>query len=318
MKMMSNVFDQDKEPYDRDPSKNTFSNFLLSSDLYESYEVSKDNIQDLIDVLNGDVRISIYCKDCGESRVFSMKQMIVPFENSQGDMCMESLGEELLKQQITQKLCATSLPGEKSPEKEWYWTDCKTKEFTRVMIFQFQCTMNDQHYTDYIVRADGNKLLKIGQFPSVADLTFPELDEYKKVLPSTDRKEFGRALGLYAHGIGAGSYVYLRRIFERLLMKAKEIAGSAINENEFSKAHVDEKITMLSDYLPNMLTSNPTIYGILSKGIHALSEEECLEYFPVLKECIYMILGEWEEMRKKKEQETALTSALSKITSKIK
>ena len=31
-----------------------------------------------------------------------------------------------------------------------------------------------------------------------------------------------------------------------------------------------------------------------------------------------MILGEWDETRKKKEQETALTSALSKITANIK
>ena len=75
---------------------------------------------------------------------------------------------------------------------------------------------------------------------------------------------------------------------------------------------------MLKDFLPKMLTNNPTIYGILSKGIHALSEEECLAYFPVLERCIYMILGEWEEMRKKEEQETALSSSLSKISSNIK
>lgn len=286
--------------------------------MYESYEVSKDNIQDLIDVLDGNVRINIYCKDCGEPRIFSMKEVLCPFGNPQEDVSMGSLGKELLRQQQLQEMCSAPLPGEKRPEKEWIWTNCRTQEFTRVMVFQFQCAMDARHYTDYIVRAEGNMLVKIGQFPSIADLTFPELDKYKKVLSSTDRKEFGRALGLYAHGIGAGSYVYLRRIFERLLMQAKEIAGSAINESEFSKAHVDEKITMLSDYLPNMLTSNPTIYGILSKGIHELSEKECITYFPVLKECICMILGEWEEIRKKKEQETALASALSKISSSIK
>ena len=178
--------------------------------------------------------------------------------------------------------------------------------------------MNPEHRLDYIALVEGDVFKKVGQYPSVADLSFPQLDTYKKVMSTDDRREFGRALGLYASGIGAGSYVYLRRIFERLLMKAKENAGTAIDEQSFNQAHVDEKITMLKDFLPKMLTNNPTIYGILSKGIHALSEEECLAYFPVLERCIYMILGEWEEMRKKEEQETALSSSLSKISSNIK
>ena len=117
MNIMSNVFDQEKEPYDRDPRKNTFSNFLVKSGLYESYEISKDNIQDLIDVLDGNVRINIYCKDCGEPRIFSMKEVLFPFENSKGDMRMISLGLELSHQQQLQEICATISPGEKRPEK---------------------------------------------------------------------------------------------------------------------------------------------------------------------------------------------------------
>ena len=53
-------------------------------------------------------------------------------------------------------------------------------------------------------------------------------------------------LGLYASGIGAGAYVYLRRIFESLLEQAKGKAGDAIDIKAFNNAHVGEKITMLS------------------------------------------------------------------------
>ena len=42
------------------------------------------------------------------------------------------------------------------------------------------------------------------------------------------------------------------------------------------------------NYLPDMLTSNSTIYGIISKGIHELSEDDCITYFPVLQECIFL------------------------------
>ena len=75
---------------------------------------------------------------------------------------------------------------------------------------------------------------------------------------------------------------------------------------------------MLGGYLPEVLINNTTIYGILSKGIHELSEEECRKYFPVVKECIYQILGMWESLRKKQADEAALSKALSAITTSIK
>lgn len=75
---------------------------------------------------------------------------------------------------------------------------------------------------------------------------------------------------------------------------------------------------MLEGYLPEVLIKNTTIYGILSKGIHELSEEECVKYFPVVKECIYQILGMWESLRKKRDDEAALNKALNAVTESIK
>ena len=79
-----------------------------------------------------------------------------------------------------------------------------------------------------------------------------------------------------------------------------------------------ERIKMLQGYLPEMLTKNTTIYGILSKGIHELSEDECRKYFPVVKKCIYQILGMWECERRKQADEIALNKALSTISLSIK
>ena len=81
---------------------------------------------------------------------------------------------------------------------------------------------------------------------------------------------------------------------------------------------MSERVKMLDGYLPEVLINNTTIYGILSKGIHELSEEECRKYFPVVKECIYQILGMWESLRKKQADEAALSKALSAITTSIK
>lgn len=320
MKIMVNAFDQNEQPYDRDPSQNTFAQFLVNSGLYESYEVSAANIHDLIDVINGNVRINIYCKECEESRIFSMKEVLFPFDNSRGELVMRSLGNELSQNQRVQELCETPGPGEQSVEKEWYWTNCQTKAYTRVMVFQYQCALNEQHYTDYVVRANGNIIIKIGQYPSVADLAFPELKDYKKILSKDDMREIRRAIGLYAQGIGVGSFVYLRRIFEHLIDSAKNTAISEgkFDEESYVKAHVDERIKMLKDYLPAMLVDNPVFYSIVSKGIHELSEEECTTYFPVLKDAIFVILRQWEQLRQEKEANAQLAASMAKIASKIK
>ena len=186
------------------------------------------------------------------------------------------------------------------------------------MKLEYICSMNEEHHLDYIVLATDNSMMKIGQYPSVADMTFPKLDAYKHVISKEDRKELGTAIGLFASGVGAGSYVYLRRILERIIYKAKETAGDTVNDEKFEQAKMAERIKMLEGYLPETLTKNTIIYGILSKGIHELSEEECLRYFPVVKECIYQILGMWESERKKQADEAGLNKALNAITTSIK
>ena len=75
---------------------------------------------------------------------------------------------------------------------------------------------------------------------------------------------------------------------------------------------------MLKDYLPTALVNNTVFYGVVSKGIHELSEEECLEYFPVLKSFIFLVLRQWEKNRKDSEDEKELSNSLQRISEKVK
>ena len=316
--MRHNIFDE--IPLNAVSGKdNVFANFLQTDGLYDFMEINEDNIQDLILLLNGNVRMSVYCKECKTERVFTMSPYI-HFIDEMNECYSQKLSEEVLRVQREYALDNTTSP-DRFVSKEntvWKWKNWQIEEVSRILVFKFVCSMNDEHHLDYIVSTEGNRFRKIGQYPSVAVLTFPELDVYKKVMSNDDRKEFGRAIGLYASGIGVGSYVYLRRILERLLEQAKQKAGDGIDIEAFEKARVGEKITILSSYLPSALTSNAVLYSILSKGIHELTEEECLVYFPVLKDCLYMILDQWEEMRKKEEKEKSINAALSKIATNIK
>ena len=78
----------------------------------------------------------------------------------------------------------------------WKWKESQIEEVSRILVFKFICSMNEEHHLDYIVLTTDKSMMKIGQYPSVADMTFPELDAYKHVISKEDRKELGTAIGL--------------------------------------------------------------------------------------------------------------------------
>lgn len=293
---------------------NVFATFLQTSSLYEYKEISKDNITDLIDLLEGKVRISVYCKECKQERVFNMKPVEYYYQTDiRGSAIGCSLASEIknIQYKIHNKENGTGI---------WKWKEKEEKmaEAARVMKLEYICSMDQEHHLDFIILTTDNSMIKIGQYPSVADLTFPELDAYKHVISKEDRRELGTAIGLFANGVGAGSYVYLRRVLERLVRQAKENAGDSIDEATFTKAKMADQIKMLEGYVPDILVKNTSIYGILSKGIHELSKKECLQYFPVVKQCIYQILGMWEDLWRRQKAEAALNRELNAITTSIK
>ena len=58
---------------------------------------------------------------------------------------------------------------------------------------------------------------------------------------------------------------------------------------------------LLKGFLPEALIENADIYRILSKGVHSLSESECLQYFETVKIGIeYLLNGELERREKEK------------------
>lgn len=177
----------------------------------------------LILLLAGKVRIGDYCKECKAERVFTMNPYI-HFVDGPNNCYSLKLSEEVLS--VQNEYVSKNIPSVGSPAgKEntpWEWKNWQVEEVSRILVFQFVCSMNEEHHLDYIVLTTNNSMMKIRQYPSVADITFPELDAYKHAISKDDRKELGTAIGLFASGVGAGSYVYLGRILERLVYREKE------------------------------------------------------------------------------------------------
>jgi hypothetical protein len=188
---------------------------------------------------------------------------------------------------------------------------------------ELACSRNGEHKLLFLLQIDAKEktIQKIGQYPSIADLNMHDVKKYAGVLGKTVFPELTKAIGLAAHGVGVGSFVYLRRIFEGLVESAHQAAKGEQDwaEEEYEKARMGEKIQLLHRHLPSFLVENRAIYGILSKGIHELSEAECLDAFPVVKMGIEIILDaklEEEARRKKLEAAKKSIQALAATTTR--
>lgn len=178
----------------------------------------------------------------------------------------------------------------------------------------------DLLYLFFQVDEENDVFRKVGQNPSVADFHLAKVKKYTKYLDNARRREFTKAIGLYANGVGIGSFVYLRRIFEALIFEAGEklIAQGVITNDDFYPKHMDEKIEAAKSELPDFLVENKSIYGILSKGVHELSEDECMTYYDVVKKGIELILDEKIEKEEKEKIRNALSASIASIAGKIK
>ena len=320
MPMPRNIFvEEAKRKRKRNSQDNTFGKFLSNQGLYDKIFISKENIFDLIDLVGGHVKVDIYCPECGESRVFSCKAIrFYWFDDHDEEIKSYLLEDKIISWQQLQDKSRSEASDDS--EENWKWINPSLEIDTRLIVFNFVCAMDPTHHLDYTVLINGNTMKKIGQYPSVADLSFPELKDYRKVMSKEDEKELKRAVGLFAAGIGVGSFVYLRRIFERIIVSASEraITEGKLKKENVETAPISNKIKLLSEYLPELLVNSPVFYGIVSKGIHELSEEDCLEFFPIMKSFIVMILRQWEKKRRDEEENQQLEASLNSIATRIK
>lgn len=160
---------------------------------------------------------------------------------------------------------------------------------------------------------------KIGQYPTIADIEIGKYKKFSKVISKQYLRELNKSIGLATNGVGIGSFVYLRRIFESLIESYHITAKNNDNwdEKEYTRSSIVKKIELLKKYLPGVIVKYKTIYSIISKGIHELKEQECLEYFPIVKDAIIAILEQdylnRENEEKQKELETNIKSVFSKL-----
>lgn len=276
---------------------------LVNKGLYDSIDITIDDVPELIKYLSksefSDNTIDCFCVHCGTNRVFS-------YSNSE---VHENTG--LMRINIFDDVSGRA----RVPKEKEIFNSYLNKRY----VLTYCCTRDKSHSILFDLIIGSDKIIKIGQYPSVADLVIPEIAKYKSVLGGQYR-EFSKAVGLFAHGIGIGSFVYLRRIIENLVFnKYKEVSDKLdISEDDFERLRFDEKIAELKEFLPSVLVENKNIYGIVSKGIHELSEEDCREMFPYVKAGIELILDDLLAEKERKEKEKVFEKFVAQKTGELR
>lgn len=296
--------------------------FLVEYGLYDKQKIGYEDFNDLINLLSGKVKMDVYCNKCKTKRIFlpEANKIKLPKENSFVRMnVFDEYGDSEENRQIRESM----------EEQEQREEQKRFEHFLKdnsLITLKYVCSKEESHNLTYILFIEGEYIRKIGQYPSYADIDIPQAEKYKKELGNVYYNEFKRAIGLYSSNVGIGSYVYLRRIVEKIILDAFQeaiVAGAItkeqveLDENNHQR-RVEDKINLLSNYMPKSLVENKGVYGIISKGIHELSEEECMQYFPVLKQLIKMCLDEVIEKKRKIQDEAELKKRINAITSEIK
>ncbi|WP_162901335.1 hypothetical protein [Breoghania sp. L-A4] len=146
-----------------------------------------------------------------------------------------------------------------------------------ISFVRYECSADKDHVIDVIMKLDVAYWQKIGQYPTLADISKAELRKYRSVLTSEYQSELNKAIGLASHGANIGAFVYLRRVFEGLI-ELRAIEQNMAEMKEFKEARIGEKIDLLKEHLPKIMVDNKKIYGMLSAGVHDYTEDKCGGY----------------------------------------
>jgi len=179
------------------PEAPTFDDLLIDAPLYAKLKATEIDFMSTLRARN--FQIDAYCVHCEKESTFKTQR---------------SYGS-----------------GSGMPSPEWDWMFKKS-----IFWADLYCQREQSHVYEYFFQYDGVHLSKIGQYPSIEDISGSDIKRFRGLLEDDYFLELKRATGLASHGIGIGSFVYLRRIFERLVEQHREEFEKGAGPIENSKA----------------------------------------------------------------------------------
>ena len=168
-----------------------------------------------------------------------------------------------------------------------------------IIVYTYKCTMNPLHYQtmELLYTLDNNvvTIRKIGQKPINTDLRDSYSNEYKNILKKYNAfDDYRKYEQSESRDLLAGACTYLRRILEKMVNIM--IGDNSINDEDRNNAkHFEEKLKLVKNQFdPDIQDVIHESYGLLSKGIHELNNDEIDSFYALMAEVINVQL-EYEQ-----------------------
>jgi hypothetical protein len=240
---------------------------LVDDPLYTRYELGELDWGGLIRRALDNGALDVWCPECERLSVYRV-------ESGYG------------RDELAQKLSV----------KTWFTVEARCTRDHRTLGTGGRC---DGRLVVLFAR-DGKFACKAGIHPPKTTLDLAGLDAaVTGELDAALREDLGRAVSLRAHGVGAGSFVYLRRVLAGLLEQAHRRAAAAPgwNESRYQKTGGAERVRLLAAELPPRVAETAPLFAILDRGADQLTEAECHAHFDLLFQAITILLRERNDGR---------------------
>lgn len=194
---------------------------------------------------------------------------------------------------------------------------------------EYQCMHCQKEKREFFVKIANDKswMMKVGQFPAWDISGDPNIEkmlgEYKSY--------YKKGLICESQGYGIGAFGYYRRIVEEIIDQLLEDITELISGEDQERYLValektketivaQEKIELVKELLPPILRPdgiNPlqVLHSALSEGLHAKSDEECLEYSDQCRSIIVYLVN---QISLSKQSSKIFSDSMRKILDKRK
>lgn len=192
---------------------------------------------------------------------------------------------------------------------DYEWQSLKQHEYGvygQVFTMGYLCSHCNTFLRTFCVKIDdnGQSMMKVGQYPAWEIKSDANIEQ----LLGEHAGYYKKGLVCESQGYGIGAFGYYRRIVEEIIDGLLDEIGCLLSDDELTKYQealsktkqttvTQEKIDLVKDLLPSILRPegmNPlsVLHSALSEGLHANSDDECLEYAETCREILVFLVNQ--------------------------
>lgn len=197
------------------------------------------------------------------------------------------------------------------------------------LLYQCQSCRSFTRQFDVYISPDLDYIYKFGQYPEWEI----KIDKNLEKILDKHSKTFRKGLVCESQGYGIGAFAYYRRITEDIIDELLDSILDLIDEEHKAEYRValektkqtrvtQDKIDLVKDLLPSILKPNGmnplgVLHSELSEGLHAESDQACLENANHIKSILTFLINQIiKSMESAKEFSESMKTLLEKRSKK--